>query len=190
MKIPSQNIIHFDPLMRVPDDGLFTPEVRSWSLEKYKLVGSYCDIFTNGMKGKWDQLVYIDLFAGAGHSKIIETGKTYRSSALIAMSMPNPFSKFILCEENSERFEAISARIKRNFSHLDVTLINGDCNLVIDQVLKAIPPYTKGNTLLSFCFVDPYSLNLHFNTIEVLGKRRLMDFLILQALHMEPIQVS
>jgi hypothetical protein len=28
------------------------------------LVGSYCDIFTSGIKFKWDQLVYIDLFAG------------------------------------------------------------------------------------------------------------------------------
>lgn len=92
MKLANQNIIHFDPLIKVPDDGLFTPEVRSWSLEKYKLVGSYCDIFTSGMKKKWDQLIYIDLFAGAGYSRIKETKKVYKSSALIAMSVPNPFT--------------------------------------------------------------------------------------------------
>ena len=56
----------FNPQIEVKPDGLFTPIVREWSLEKYKLVGSYCDIFTNGMKNKWNQLVYVDLFAGAG----------------------------------------------------------------------------------------------------------------------------
>ena len=44
--------------------------------------------------------------------------------------------------------------------------------------------YGKGNTLLPFCFVDPYSLSLNFSTITNLGKN-LMDFLILQALHMD-----
>ncbi|HTR81352.1 MAG TPA: hypothetical protein VMM58_06940, partial [Bacteroidota bacterium] len=71
----------FNPQIEVKSDGLFTPEVREWSLEKYKLVGSYCDIFTNGMKNKWDQLVYIDLFAGAGYAKVKENNKIYKSSA-------------------------------------------------------------------------------------------------------------
>jgi three-Cys-motif partner protein len=175
----------FNSNIIVKPDGNCTPEVRSWSLEKYKLVGSYCDIFTNGMKSRWDQLVYIDLFAGAGYSKIIESGKTYLSSALIAMSIPIPFSKYILCEENIERFQALEARVQKHFSHLNVTLIHGDSNKIIDKVLNSIPPFKKGNTLLPFCFVDPYSLNLHFHTIEVLGSKRLMDFLILQALHMD-----
>jgi len=65
----------FNPQIEITPDALFTPEVREWSLEKYKLVGSYCDIFTNGMHKKWNQLVYIDLFAGAGYAKIKESKK-------------------------------------------------------------------------------------------------------------------
>lgn len=174
----------FNSQIQVDSDGLFTPDVREWSLEKYKLVGSYCDIFTTGMKNKWDQLIYIDLFAGAGYAKIEETGKIFRNSALLAMSIPVPFTKYILCEQDPERFAALSERVKRDFSHLNCELIQGDSNKNIDQVLKAIPPFGKGNTLLPFCFVDPFSLNLHFNTISALGKG-LMDFLILQALHMD-----
>lgn len=175
---------HFNAQIEVANDDLFTPEVRQWSLEKYKLVGSYCDIFTSGMKLKWSQLVYIDLFAGAGHAKIKETGKVYRNSALIAMSLPNPFSKYILCEQDGDRFDALQKRVKRDFSHLNCELIKGDSNVNVDKVLKALPPFGKGNTLLPFCFVDPYSLNLKFSTIQTLGKN-LMDFLILQALHMD-----
>jgi three-Cys-motif partner protein len=175
----------FDPLIKVTQDAFFTPEVRSWSLDKYKLVGGYCNIFTTGMKDKWNQLIYIDLFAGAGFAKIIETNRIYRSSALIAMSITYPFSKYILCEEDPERFAALEARVKKYFAHLDVTLINGDSNKIADQVLRSIPPFKKGNTLLPFCFVDPFSLGLHFKTIETLAGNRLMDFLILQALHMD-----
>jgi len=174
----------FDPQIEVISDGEHTPTVRQWSLEKYKLVGSYCDIFTSGMKNKWDQLVYIDLFAGAGYAKIKETGKIYRNSALLAMSIPSPFTKYILCEQDDERFEALETRVKRDFSHLNYELIKGDSNLNFSKVVNAIPKFKKGNTLLPFCFVDPYSLNLNFATIKSLSSG-LMDFLILQALHMD-----
>lgn len=174
----------FNSQIEVQPDNFFTPIVREWSLEKYKLVGSYCDIFTNGMKFKWNQLVYVDLFAGAGYAKIKETNKTYLNSALLAMSIPSPFSKYILCEQDEERFEALSARVKRDFSHLNCELIKGDSNKNVDKVIKALPPFGKGNTRLPFCFVDPYSLNLNFSTIKALGQT-LMDFLILQALHMD-----
>jgi three-Cys-motif partner protein len=174
----------FDPQIEVTADGQHTPTVRQWSLEKYKLVGSYCDIFTSGMKNKWDQLVYIDLFAGAGYAKIKETGKIYKNSALLAMSIPSPFTKYILCEQDDERFEALETRVKRDFSHLNYELIKGDSNLNFSKVVNAIPKFKKGNTLLPFCFVDPYSLNLNFATIKSLSSG-LMDFLILQALHMD-----
>jgi three-Cys-motif partner protein len=174
----------FNSQIETKPDGLFTPTVREWSLEKYKLVGSYCDIFTNGMKYKWDQLVYVDLFAGAGYAKIKESNKTYLNSALLAMSIPTPFSKYILCEQDEERFEALSSRVKRDFSHLNFELIKGDSNKNVDRVIKALPQFGKGNTRLPFCFVDPYSLNLNFATIKALGQT-LMDFLILQALHMD-----
>jgi three-Cys-motif partner protein len=144
----------FNSHILVEPDGNSVPEVRAWSLEKYKLVGSYCDIFTSGMKGKWDQLVYIDLFAGAGYATIQETGKTYMSSSLIAMSIPIPFTKYILCEADPIRFSALSKRVKAHFSHLDVTLLNGDSNQIVDKISKAIPVYSKGNTLLPFSFVD------------------------------------
>lgn len=175
----------FNSLIEASQDEFHTPVVRAWSLEKYKLVGSYCDIFTSGMKYKWNQLVYIDLFAGAGLAQIEETGKIYYNSALIALSIPNPFTKYILCEEDDERFAALEGRIKKHFSHLNVHLIKGDSNKNITKILASLPAFGKGNTLLPFCFVDPYSLNLNFSTIETLCKNRVMDFLILQALHMD-----
>jgi three-Cys-motif partner protein len=176
---------YFNPVIEAREDGLFSPEVRVWSLEKYRLVGSYCDIFTTGMYQHWHNLVYIDLFAGAGYAKIKESNKIYYSSSLIALSLQNPFTKYILCEQDIERYQSLKTRIERDFSHLDVTVLNRNSNEAIKDILSLIPSYSRNNTVLPFCFVDPYSLNLNFNTIKTLGSRRLMDFLILQALHMD-----
>lgn len=174
----------FDANIKVIADNLVIDEVRKWSLEKFRLVGSYCDIFTNGMRSKWNQLVYIDLFAGSGYVKIKETGELYLNSALVAMSIPTPFTKYILCEQDEEKYNALSKRISRDFSHLNCKVLKGDSNLNIENILAEIPNYSKSNKVLSFCFVDPYSLNFKFSTVKELGKS-IMDFLILQALHMD-----
>ena len=174
----------FDPVIEAKDDGNVISEVREWSLEKYNLVGSYCNIFTSGMFYKWDQLVYIDLFAGSGYSRIKESGKIFYGSPLIAMSIPNPFTKYIFCEKDPKLFNSLAIRIERDFSHLNYELIPGDANENISKILKAIPPFDKNNTLLPFCFVDPFSLRIKFSTIRSLGNN-LMDFLILLALNMD-----
>lgn len=175
----------FDPIIDVSDDGLVIPTVRRWSEEKYNLLGAYANIFTTSMRKKWHQMVYLDLFAGAGYAKIKSTNRIVKSSPLIALSLPHKFTKYILCEENKEKFDALSARVTRDYPELDVTLIHGDVNTKVLEVKKAMPRYGKGNLLLSFAFVDPFSLNLDFNTIKTLGSRLNMDFLILLALGMD-----
>jgi hypothetical protein len=59
--------------LRVDDDGLLTPEVGAWAETKYCLLALYDELFSTGMKNKWDQRVYLDyldLYAGAGYSRI------------------------------------------------------------------------------------------------------------------------
>ncbi len=174
----------FNPIIYTEPDGLITPDVGDWSLKKYRLLGYYCDIFTSGMKKIWDQLIYIDLFAGAGYSVIRETGKIVRSSALIAMSVPSPFTKYILCESDPQLLSALKYRIEQNFDPHKCDLILGDCNCVIDDIFSYVPQSSPKNRVLTFCFVDPYDLNIKFKTIQALSKKK-MDFLILQAYYMD-----
>lgn len=145
----------FDPIINVEDDGLIIPEVGVWSIEKYQLLGGYCDIFTRGMRKLWSNLIYIDLYAGAGYSKIRDNNQILKSSPLIALSVPVKFDKYIFCEENSTSINALSQRIKREYSEMPVQLIEGDCNVRVDDIKNAIPKYSKSNTVLAFCFSDP-----------------------------------
>lgn len=174
----------FTPKIEVVSDDLLIPEVGIWSLEKFRLVSCYCDIFTTGMKNKWHQLVYVDLFAGAGYAKIKETNKVYLNSALLALSIPNPFTKYILCEKDKDKYEALKARVERDFPHLNCVVLNCDSNENAQLIIKELPSYSKNNLRLTFCFVDPFNLELNFESIRALGNHQL-DFLILQALHMD-----
>jgi three-Cys-motif partner protein len=65
-----------------------------------------------------------------------------------------------------------------------LTLIKGDCHNEIQNIMSVIPNHSKSKTVLSFCFVDPFSLNLHFDTINKLANK-FVDFLILLALDMD-----
>lgn len=174
---------NFDPIIPCKDDGLIIPEVGIWSLEKYQLLGGYCDIFTKGMRSKWNNLVYLDLFAGAGLSRIRENGNIVKSSSLIALSVPEKFDCYVFCEQDPNNYDALADRVNkenRSIAHL----FNADCNEEIAKIKKVIPAYSRDNTVLTFCFLDPHHLNLHFETVQTLAND-LVDFLILQALHMD-----
>lgn len=177
---------NFNPIEVVANDGLIIPDVGAWAEKKYKLVGGYCDIFTAGMRKKWDTLVYIDLFAGAGFAKIKGSNKILKSSALIALSIPTPFDKYIFCEADEEKLEALKKRVEREYPNADVEYILGDSNENINHIISFIPKGRYGiENVLRFCFVDPFSLNLKFETIRQLSKVGKIDFLILLALHMD-----
>jgi three-Cys-motif partner protein len=166
------------------DDGLETAEVRAWAEEKYRIVGLYDRLFSTGMKKKWDCRVYIDLYSAAGHARIKGTQKIIRGSPLIALNIPDPFDKYILCEKNPKLMKALKQRVSTGFPAVDVSFIPGDCNEKVGEILSEIPPHSKKKTVLSFCFVDPFNIGIQFETIRALTGK-IMDFLIVLAVGMD-----
>lgn len=57
------------------DDNLVCPEVGSWTEDKHRVVSLYTTMFSKGMKAKWDKRAYVELYAGAGYSRIRGTQK-------------------------------------------------------------------------------------------------------------------
>ena len=176
---------NFNPIIEVQDDGLIKNPARIWTEKKYKLLGGYCDIFTRAMRGGWEELVYIDLYSGSGLSKIEESQKILKASPLIALSIPTPFNTYIFCDENEEFIDALKTRTDSEFPEKKVHYVIGDSNTVIEEIRSKIPQHSKNNRVLSFCFADPYELNLHFETIQKLTNNKLIDLLILQAYYMD-----
>ncbi|MCH7402970.1 three-Cys-motif partner protein TcmP [Belliella kenyensis] len=176
----------FNPIQTIEDDGLEIMEVGNWAQLKYKLVGKYCDIFTSGMKNKWD-LVYLDLFSGPGFVKIKETKSCIKNSALIAMSLPNSFNHYVLNDFSKSAVSSLEERVERLYSDKSFKIYNQDANLVVDRIFDDLPTYLKIGKPLFFAFIDPFSLNLHFDTIKKLSAQQ-VDILVLHALQMDGIR--
>jgi three-Cys-motif partner protein len=166
------------------DDGLPCPQVGSWSETKYRLVRLYDSLFATGMKFKWDRRVYVDLYAGAGYNRIRNTDKILIGSPLLALTVPDPFDKYIFCEKDEELLAALQVRAKRRAPAADVTYILGDCNEQVDRICGEIPRGSKDNTMLGLCFVDPFDLGIKFETLRKMSAS-FIDFLCLLALHMD-----
>lgn len=165
------------PVLR--DDGLVTPEVGDWSEDKYRLVNLYTRLFTKSMRRKWHSLVYLDLFAGAGRSRIRGTQRVFPASPTLALSVQPPFDLHIFCEQDQDLLNALRERAERDFPSREAKFVWGDVNDTVTTILGQLPAASARHRVLGFCFVDPFSLkNLAFSTIEELSERY-MDFLVL-----------
>jgi len=172
------------PNLRVDDDGLTSPDVGGWAETKYRLLALYDELFSTGMKNKWDQRVYIDLYAAAGYSRVQGTSKFLKSSPIIALTVTNPFDKYIFCEENEDLLIALKARVHRMAPQANVAYVLGRCDTEIERVCEEIPKYSPSNKVLSLCLVDPFDFGLKFKTLRRLSSV-FIDFVVILAVGMD-----
>lgn len=166
-------------MMDIPnleDDGLETPEIGSWGIIKYKHVALYSSVFVRSMRKKWECLVYIDLFSGAGRCRLKGTNRIIPGSPLIALNLDQKFDKYIFCERDKGRHNALAERIKRNYREYDISIVNGDANSEVNKLVQLIPRPQRSFRVLSLGFIDPYRLDdLKFITIQKLKEARYID---------------
>ncbi|MGA2539538.1 MAG: three-Cys-motif partner protein TcmP, partial [Terracidiphilus sp.] len=170
--------------IQVEDDGLVCPEVGNWAKSKYRLIALYDELFSKGMKYKWDQRVYIDLYAGAGFSKIRNTRIVLKGSPLLALGVSCPFDKYIFCEGESDKLRALEARVARAAQQAVCTFVQGNCDSKVDEILASVPHSSRENRVLSLCVVDPFDFGLKFATLKQLSSLK-VDFLVLLAVAMD-----
>ncbi|MFN7939387.1 MAG: three-Cys-motif partner protein TcmP [Bryobacteraceae bacterium] len=168
----------------VPDDGLPCAPVHLWAEEKYRIIALYDKLFSSGMKRKWDQRVYIDLYAGGGFSQVQSTRKILKGSPIIALTVDDPFDKYIFCEESEELLNALKARCIRLAPSAQVAYIHGNCDARIADICGAIPRASAANRVLSLCLVDPFDFGIKFETLRKLSQVY-VDFVVLLAIGMD-----
>jgi three-Cys-motif partner protein len=170
--------------LRAEKDGLVAPEVGRWAEEKYRLISLYDELFASGMKYKWDQRVYIDLYSAAGVSRIKGTDTFLKGSPLLALNVSAPFDKYIFCEERPDLYEALKKRTETLAQSANVALIRGCCDTEIEKLCAEIPKGSATNKVLSLCLVDPFDFGIKFDTIRRLSKV-FVDFVVLLAVGMD-----
>lgn len=161
------------------DDKLYAPEVGSWAEDKYRLFWCYADLFATSMKEKWHQRVYVDLFAGAGLSRVGETGRFLLGTPLLALRVDHPFDWYVFCDQDPNCLVALRTRVEKLRPSAEVRYLAGDVNQMTPRLLQELPPLAPRKKVLAFCFADPFRLrDLHFTTIQALAQRYI-DFMVL-----------
>jgi three-Cys-motif partner protein len=158
-------------------DGLPAREGRIWTREKLTYLEKYASALMKAMgpkraEKKWDRLVYVDLLAGPGRDIDPASGELFHGSPLIALAVKPQFDHLFLADNDSENIEALKARISPT-DQARVTITLGDCNEVVDQVVRLISSRT-----LALAFIDPQGFEVKFDTLAKLAKRR-VDLLYL-----------
>jgi len=159
-------------------DGLYLPTIKPHSIEKIVRHNYYARVFATAMKDKRPQRAYIGLYCGAGRAQLEGTGEIVETSALGALRLPDPFTHYIFVDRDPRCTEALEKRAAEINPGVEIKVITGDVNEVVDDVTAALPPFSKEKGLISFCFVDPFAANLRFSTIRKLARFK-VDFLIL-----------
>ena len=163
------------------DDGIVAQEVGEWAKDKYSVHQIFCQIFTAGMRNKWDELVYLDLFAGTGRALLRDSRSFIPTAAMNAVTLEHPFTSYIFADIDQERLTALKNRIATSRPQLvdHCSYEPVDSNNEIHRILRHVPPFSPNRKGLIFCFLDPFALSqIKFATISEIS-RFYADFLIL-----------
>jgi len=152
-------------------DGLPARATGPWVLDKKHYLERYLDIFSRGVRRKWaGKLSYVDLFSGPGRSIIRGSQEDIEGSPLV--SLKYNFAHYVFVDI-PEVLSSLRQRLSGHPRFSQVTLIEGDCNAVIDEVLRALP-----SNHLTLAFIDPTGLQIQFRTIQRLVHNRKVDMLM------------
>lgn len=151
-----------------------------WSEDKLNLLEKYIkaySIIMNRQKETWlKAYYYVDAFAGSIRPRAKDDEQRYISgSPLRALQTEPPFDYYWFIDISPQRIERIE-KLKKQFPRQNIIIYYGDCNEILrNQLIPQIPYNTKKR---AFVFLDPYGLQVTWETIEHLANTKTCDLFI------------
>jgi len=164
------------PYLEPEDDGLITRPAGSWAADKLDYLARYINVFETSMRNKWRVRYYIDLLSGPGKNRVRESGQVLLGSPLIALTTQHPFTHYIFVDNSPENTAALRQRCSVSPYADRVTILTGDCNTLVDQIVDQIRPVQWVS--LNLAFLDPEGMELQWITVEKLARLPRMDLII------------
>ncbi|HMF55559.1 MAG TPA: three-Cys-motif partner protein TcmP [Pyrinomonadaceae bacterium] len=163
-----------------------------WTSEKLERVRKYLKAYTTVMNKQNFRFAYIDAFAGTGY-RTLETSENDTNllfpelaeqesqtfidgSARIALEVQPRFSKYIFIECDPARFAELE-QLKTEYPLIrdDIILVNSDANDYVKELcLKR--DWRRRRAVL---FLDPFGMQVTWDTIEAVAQTRAIDLWIL-----------
>jgi three-Cys-motif partner protein len=166
------------------DDGLLMRSSGDYAKDKLKILEAYVRMFIVSMRPQnWRAINYIDLQAGPGKNLFSPSSDVMLGSPLIALTAEHHFDNYWFVELNDKEYQALSKRISVSPRSANAHVLQGDCNIVVDNIVKRIEaidkPFIKDtHPSLNLAFLDPEGIELEWETVEKLANMKRMDLII------------
>ncbi len=158
-------------------DDLPVRLVKTHSADKARMVRRDLGTVGRAMSRQWFEVHYLELFSGPGMLLDDVTGEEVPGSPLEALSITQPFDRYVFSDFAPLCTNALRKRLHDRFGDRpDVDVLTGDANdpAHLEQVCARIHPKA-----LVIAYLDPAKPNLHFATVRYLAERyRFIDFII------------
>lgn len=155
---------------RMASDSFIARCGQPWAAKKAKILELYNHLFTEGMKNKYKNLCYIDIFSGPGIYFNNSDGSEKDGSPLIALK--RNYSRYFLNDINAQNIDALKQRMKGKINKIKFYV--DDANNIAKSINSELPNYS-----LSFCFMDPHNMSeLKFETLADISRNKRVDLLI------------
>jgi three-Cys-motif partner protein len=165
------------PDVSLPDDGFSVTAAEPWIKAKISIIQQYLTSYVGTIAGKADEIVFIDLFAGNGIYSLGARTDLFAATSLMALAQDLPVTKFILCDKEEDPLKSLKVRVNKYFRDKNVLLLNGRPEELPQKFDLYVPKRKRGYRVAVFCVVDPFSLDISFDTIAQLADQG-FDFLI------------
>lgn len=157
----------------------------AWTERKLSVVRRYLEIYAQALKNQPFQRVYIDAFAGTGDRTdrrratlplldLPEFEAIAKGSARLALEVEPPFHRYVLVERVTRRASELTA-LKSQFPDREIEIINDDANDAIAAVCKA----TSWRGTRGIVFLDPYGLQVTWDTLVAIARTKALDVWVL-----------
>ena len=162
----------------------------NWTEQKLEYVRKYLHAYTTIMSKYTFHFAYIDAFAGTGYrepkhdentDQIMlfdfaseETQNFLDGSARIALQVEHPFKEYIFIEKNQNRFSELK-KLRNEFPNEQIEFINSEANNYLIN-LCVERDWISNRALV---FLDPYGMQVSWETIKSLAETEAIDLWIL-----------
>jgi len=134
-------------------------------------------MFATGMKKKWPNTAYLDLFSGPGLGSFgANVPEVIDGSPLLALGIPDSFSHYVFVDSDESHIQALEYRTRSLAPSSRKLILRGNCNdpSVLDTIRRFVP-----TSALCLAFIDPFTWDISFDTIRTLTDSRQVDIILI-----------
>lgn len=164
------------------------------TVQKLETVQKYLQTYTTALKYQSFELLYVDACAGSGSSvpkaaldstasgqvslgglpfPIADTDGIIVGSAIRALGVNPPFHKYLLNDVKQSNVDTLKRSIEDDYPALAerVELTRLDANEMLKNICRSYD-WKKTRAVV---FLDPFGLQINYQTLELLGKTKAVD---------------